>query len=68
MTPTEAHTKTQQQTIARENLHRNCEVTLQAKGPHWGLYCCNRNCKKTGQWISWIKQDVFKSILKKNDK
>ena len=68
MTPEQSRIKTKLTNLARENLHRNCEVKIKQTGPHWGLYCNNAKCKKTGQWISWIKQDAYKSILKKDDK
>lgn len=65
MTADEQRTKTKLTNLARENLHRNCQVDVRQIGPHYGLYCSNLKCKKTGSWITWIKQDSFKSILKK---
>lgn len=65
MTPQEQRTQTKLANLARENLHRNCQVEIKEQGPHWGLYCSNTRCKKKGSWISWIKQDQVKSIIKK---
>jgi hypothetical protein len=65
MTPDEQRTKTKMANLARENLHRNCNVDVKQTGPHYGLYCSNKKCWRTGAWISWIKQDQFKAILKK---
>lgn len=68
MTPNETRTRTLMANLARENLHRNCQVKIQQTGPHWGLYCNNAKCPHTGKWLSWIKQSQYKSILKKQDK
>jgi len=65
MTPNEQRTKTKLTNLARENLHRNCQVDVRQVGPHYGLYCSTTTCKKMGSWITWIKQDNFKAILKK---
>ena len=65
MTPQEQRTRTKLANLQRENLHRNCAVDIKPAGPHWGLYCSNPKCKKTGSWISWIKQDKIKAVLMK---
>lgn len=65
MTPDEQRTQTKLANLQRENTHRNCTVEIKQAGPHWGLYCSTPTCKKMGSWISWIKQDSFKAILKK---
>jgi len=65
MTPDEQRTRTKMANLARENLHRNCAVNIKQAGPHWGLYCGNKKCRKTGKWITWVKQDNLKGILKK---
>jgi hypothetical protein len=66
MTPAEQRTQTQMANLARENLHRNCNVDIRAAGPHWGLYCANPKCKKTNSWISWISKSSSRAILKKS--
>lgn len=68
MTPQEQRIKTKMANLARENLHRNCPVKIKQTGPHWGLYCDNSKCRKSGSWISWINQQQYKSILKKQGK
>ena len=65
MTPNEQRTRTKLANLARENLHRNCTVDIKQAGPHWCLYCSNPKCKKTNNWISWIKQDSIKAVLMK---
>ena len=41
-----------------EHEHAQCEMTVQQKGPHWGLYCAQH-----GTWIKWISQrDVAKIV------
>jgi hypothetical protein len=49
----------------RLKLHDKCEVSVKPVGPHWGLYCNDLKCKKTGAWIKWINQKTFRGILKK---
>ena len=68
MTPEQQRTKTKMANLARENRHRNCQVKVQQTGPHWGLYCDNARCYHKGKWITWINQQQYKSILKKQDK
>ena len=63
MTPDEQRIRTKMANLARENLHRNCSVDIKQTGPHWGLYCANPKCSKTGRWISWVKQDQLKAII-----
>lgn len=65
MTPEQQRTRTRLANLARENLHRNCNVSIKETGPHWGLYCSNPKCPKTNSWISWVKQDNLKAIIKK---
>lgn len=65
MTPDEQRTRTKMANLARENLHRNCGVDIKQAGPHWGLYCGNPRCRRTGSWISWVRQDQLKAILHK---
>ena len=47
----------------RLKMHNKCAVTVKQVGPHWGLYCDNPKCKRTGVWIQWINQRAFKGIL-----
>ena len=47
------------------SIHENCSVDIRTMGPHWGLYCSNPKCKKTGKWIQWIDKKSYKQILKK---
>lgn len=63
MTPDEQRIRTKMANLARENLHRNCSVDIKETGPHWGLYCSNPKCPKTGRWISWVKQDQLGAII-----
>ena len=62
MTPEQQRTKTQRAYQAREELHSKCSIDIKQTGPHWGLYCSNPKCRKTGKWISWVKQDKLKAI------
>ena len=65
LSPDEQRIQTKLVNLARENLHRNCSVDIKQTGPHWGLYCSNPKCKKTGSWIDWIKKEELKQMLKK---
>lgn len=65
LTPDEQRTQTKLVNLARENLHRNCQIEIKQAGPHWGLYCSNPKCRKTGSWIDWIKKDQVRNMLKK---
>jgi len=65
LTPDEQRTQTKLVNLQRENLHRNCSIEIKQTGPHHGLYCANKRCRKSGSWISWIKQDQLKNILKR---
>ena len=65
LTPDEQRTATKLVNLARENLHRNCQVDIKQAGPHWGLYCGNLKCRKSGSWIDWIRKDNVRAILKK---
>ena len=65
LTPEEQRTQTKLVNLARENLHRNCQIEIKQTGPQWGLYCGNLRCRKTGGWIDWIKKDQLKNILKR---
>lgn len=62
MTPEQQRTQTKMANLQRENLHRNCQVEIKQSGPHLGLYCINSKCKKTGQWLGWIKQKQVANI------
>jgi hypothetical protein len=64
MTPAQQRIASKMSYLQRENTHRNCEVDIRQTGPHWGLYCRNKSCGKTGQWIQWIKQRSLKDQLK----
>jgi hypothetical protein len=68
ISPDEQRTRTKLANLTRENLHRNCSIKIKEVLPHWGLYCDNPRCKKTGSWIGWIKKDQLKNILKKTNK
>jgi hypothetical protein len=57
--------KTKMANLARQNLHRNCSVDIRAAGPHWGLYCANPRCPKTGSWLQWVNKQNLKSILQR---
>lgn len=65
MTPEETRIKTKMANLARSNLHRNCKVEIKETGPHWGLYCANTQCPKTGSWLQWVNKRNLKSILQK---
>jgi len=65
LSPDEQRTQTKLANLARENLHRNCGVEVKQAGPHWGLYCGNKKCRRTGAWIDWIKKDSLRAILKR---
>jgi hypothetical protein len=65
LSPNEQRIQTKLVNLARENLHRNCSINIKQAGPHWGLYCANPKCRKTGAWIDWIKKDQVKQMLKK---
>ena len=41
---------------------KNGEYYIQAKGPHYGIYC--DNC---GKWIKWIKQYEIDAIMSKKN-
>jgi len=60
LTPDEQRTATKLVNLARENLHRNCQTEIKQADPHWGLYCGNPRCKRTGSWINWIKKEMIK--------
>ena len=65
MTPQQQRNKTIKARNDREKLHKNCQVEIKSIGPHWGIYCGNIRCQKTGKWISWVKQDQLRAILQK---
>ena len=54
--PDEQRTLTKLVNLARENLHRNCATQVKYTDPHWGIYCSNAKCRKSGSWINWIKK------------
>lgn len=63
MTPEQQRTQTKMANLQRENLHRNCQVDIKKSGPHYGLYCINKKCRKTGSWLGWIKQEQVEFLL-----
>lgn len=66
LTPNEQRTATKLANLARENLHRNCQIQIKQTNEHWGLYCGNPRCRRTGSWIDWIKKDQVRNMLKKD--
>lgn len=65
LTPQEQSIKTRSENLLRYNLHRNCSVDVKQVGPHWGLYCSNPKCSKTGVWINWVNKRNLEAILEK---
>jgi len=65
MTPEQQRLQTRMANLARENLHRNCGVEIKPQGPHLGIYCANRLCRKSGHWISWISKSQAAMILQR---
>ena len=68
ITPDEQRTATKLVNLARENLHRNCQTEIKYTDPHWGRYCSNPRCRKSGSWIDWIKKEQLETMLKKRTK
>ena len=65
MTPEQQRTQTLMDKFQRENFHKKCQTEIKISGPHWGLYCSNPKCKKTGSWLTWTKKQELPKYFNK---